>query len=844
MVNFRSKLKGTIVQNTTNPIEIYSNLDRQATAGPLRPAQEQVLTNWFDNHRSDKDIIIKLHTGEGKTLIGLLILQSRLNSKNGPCLYICPSKQLAQQVGNDAVKFGVKCIVDQGGDIPLDFIEGKSILVSYVQRVFNGMTKFGLDNAYTKMGTIVLDDSHACIESIRSSFSLRAKRESKTFSFLLSLFESSLRRQGEGSYLDIKNNSSSNILMVVPYWDWIDKKQEVAEFFSENREEEGVKFCYPLLKNIWQNCTAYFTERGVEITPDHNLLHRFTFFTNCDQRILMSATTQDDSFFIKGLGLSAYSILNPLKNQGSLWSGEKMILFPSMINELFSTDNIREFASTPSPKGMVSNVIIVPSFKLAEEYTKLGSHLAYSKNMDDELSYLKSGGYNDHSVVFVNRYDGIDLADNQCRILVLDSLPVMGNLSDRYELSCRDDSDIINRKIAQKIEQGLGRSVRSEKDYSVILINGEDLVRFIKTSSHQKYFSPQTRKQIEIGEEVSDMVKEEQTSDDGRHAFVKVINQCLGRDQLWKQYYKENMDSIQYEGDDHPYLHQVQKEAEAERAYSKANYQEAEGIYQELSNEMINAGRDLEAGWYLQLVAKMAYHTRKLDADKIQRRAHELNNYVLMPASITYKPLHLINQSSLLLIQGYLKKEGSFEDLNLHIKEIVANLSFGKPASKFETALFELGKLLGCVSERPDQRYKVGPDNLWMLPNEWKFLIFECKNEVNLFRQNITKDEVGQMNNHIGWFHQNYKNINDVTFIHIHPTYTFSRQANYTSPVRIMTPTLLEKFKEHIIGFINEFSTYDLNSLSEDYIHSALERNLLSFPLIVKKFTMDAVQQH
>ena len=79
----------------------------------------------------------------------------------------------------------------------------------------------------------------------------------------------------------------------------------------------------------------------------------------------------------------------------------------------------------------------------------------------------------------------------------MDSKPVFGNLSDRYEQSCRQDSDIVATKVAQKIEQGLGRSVRGEKDYSVIMMIGEDLVRFVKSTQTQRFFSSQTRRQIQ-----------------------------------------------------------------------------------------------------------------------------------------------------------------------------------------------------------------------------------------------------------------------------------------------------------------------------------------------------------
>ena len=57
-------------------------------------------------------------------------------------------------------------------------------------------------------------------------------------------------------------------------------------------------------------------------------------------RILMSATTQDDSFFIKGLGFNIEAVKNPLINPKQKWSGEKMILIPSLIHESLDRDTI------------------------------------------------------------------------------------------------------------------------------------------------------------------------------------------------------------------------------------------------------------------------------------------------------------------------------------------------------------------------------------------------------------------------------------------------------------------------------------------------------------------------
>lgn len=77
MVNFGKALKSNSLKKQINPIDIYDTLDRKSATGPLRPVQHEVLKEWFENKREQRDLIIKLHTGEGKTLIGLLITRWR-----------------------------------------------------------------------------------------------------------------------------------------------------------------------------------------------------------------------------------------------------------------------------------------------------------------------------------------------------------------------------------------------------------------------------------------------------------------------------------------------------------------------------------------------------------------------------------------------------------------------------------------------------------------------------------------------------------------------------------------------------------------------------------------------
>ena len=842
MIDFTKKIPGSSPVKQVDPVALYDNLDRQTTAGPLRPIQEVILHDWYNHRFGDKDVIVKLHTGEGKTLIGLLMLQSRLNAGKGPAIFVCPTIQLAKQAAKDAVKFGISHILDLGHtDIPEEVIEGKKLWITYIQRMFNGLTIFGIDNYGKSIGTIVVDDSHACIESIRNAMSLHIKRDHQLFRTLLAVFSTDLRQQGEGTFYDIEGNDYSTEVMQVPYWAWIEKTGEVSKLLYQYSEEIEFKFVYPLLKDILKDCTAYVSSQYIEITPDFSLMHRFLFFANCNQRIFMSATTQDDSFFIKGFGLSRQSILNPLIDTTKKWSGEKMILFPTRVDDGITMEMMRQYICNIGAKGTAKCVALVPSRRIGENYKLYGATVPVGDEITKELEYLKSDeNPNPHTVVFVNRYDGIDLADNQCRILMIDSKPSLGTLVDKYEQSCREDSDIVATKVAQKIEQGLGRSVRSEKDFSVIFMISEDLVRFVKSSQNQKFFSPQTRQQIKIAEDMLQMLKED-AHIEGKKVIPNIIAQCLNRDEGWKAYYHQSMQQTEDAENVHPYISIIEQEDKAEHQILHGLYNDAFETYQQIAN--LFRDRAFEKGWYLQKAAKCKYFINKIDARALQSVAHRCNLYLLKPEDLRYDPIDQINQRAVELSLQYIKKHPSYQDFQIHLNAVLSDLSFGISSKKFEAALHEIGLLLGYISQRPDQVANAGPDNLWMEPATRQFFAFECKNEVLSGRTSINKSEVGQMNNHIGWFEKNYKTDTNVSYIHIHATNVISGQANYNQEVRIMTPAKLNELRSSVNDMVKELAKYKLNSLNEHVITEVLRVNHLMASDIKSRYTVEAIKQ-
>ena len=171
-------------------------------------------------------------------------------------------------------------------------------------------------------------------------------------------------------------------------------------------------------------------------------------------------------------------------------------------------------------------------------------------------------------VAIASRYDGIDLPDNSCRVLIFDSLPNAQTLVDEYADSTRSQSDITAMRIARAVEQGLGRSVRGERDYCAVILIGPELVKMVRSQKTRMLLSDQTRKQIEIGLEIAQMARTEAGGADPYETFISIVNQSLKRDDGWKQFYTEQMDSIVPSASSYDVLDIFEKELTAEVAVS------------------------------------------------------------------------------------------------------------------------------------------------------------------------------------------------------------------------------------------------------------------------------------
>ena len=832
MVDFKKRLAGKKVEKPVDPVKLYDTLDRAHDKGPLRPSQLSVLNDWYAHHQAERDVIVKLHTGQGKTLIGLLMLQSRLNDSKGPALYMCPDNFLIDQTCEQAKQFGIAtCRADP--DLPDDFLNSEKILVTSVQKLFNGLTRFGLHRRSIDIGTLLMDDAHACADRIREQCRIRIPSNEQAYSALKTLFAEDLEQQGVGTYADICNEKR-DALLPVPYWAWIGRETEVANILSTNAQSDSIRYAWPLLKDMLGQCQCVISGAAIEIEPYIPPLSAFGSYWSAPHRIFMSATVTDDAFLVKGLQLAPETIIKPLTYSKERWSGEKMVLLPSLIHEELNRERIVHGFGPPNGKRRHGVVVLAPGFNWTKDWEKYGAVVATKETVATAIEELRKGQY-EKAVVLANRYDGIDLPDDTCRILIFDGRPFSESLTDLYQEHCRPNSEATLMRTIRTVEQGMGRSVRGEKDYSVVIIVGADITRLVRDKDSRKYLSTQMSTQIEIGLEIAEMARQEiEDGESSATALNDLVRQCLGRDDDWKAFYAKQMEKVRPAGANERILRIYAAELAAEQAYGHGDYATAA---EKLQTLLDGGALDREdRAWYLQEMARYQYRSNRTESQRLQVAAHTGNRLLLKPASgVTVAKLTIVSQGRMERIKTWVRQFDDYAQLDVGLSDILSRLVFGTKADKFEHALDELSRALGFAGERPDKEWKEGPDNLWAL-DDTQYILWECKSEVEITRSEINKREAEQMNRSSAWFDKHYAGMT-VKRVIIHPAYVVPSAAAFTHDVEAMRESELKRFVRQIKEFFKAFELLNFKDLSEQHIQKLVNTHRISVSDLLSNYT-------
>lgn len=818
---FSQKMKQFAAQSPNkivNPIDLfYNELIQQKQHDFLRDNQTAFLTAW-QARRHERDIIGVMNTGAGKTLIGLLMLYSKIKEGIGPAVYLCPDNQLVQQVYEQAFLYGIpvcKIIKNENKrqEFPLDFINSKSVLITTFESLFNGKSIFGVKGSLSReiqeIGALLIDDAHECIKKARGKASIRIEKglQNALYNRIFELFSDDLKTQGIGAYNSIIRGDRS-VIKQIPYWSWKNKLDTIMKLLEDNNNQDNknIFFSYDLIIDEMELSECYISGDSIEITPTLIPTYKIPAFDKAKHRYILSATLNNGYELISEMNIEQSAVENPIKID-NVNIGERLILAPKRYHGDIENDDIIDLCMSYSRNYNV--VVIVPNSKRAGIWVKKGAVVFNSDNIINDIQKLKESIVG-KPIVIVNRYDGMDLIDDMCRILVIDGMPTKEGLREKIEVLYRENSLFINSKKAQAIEQGLGRAVRSGTDHNVVILMGQELLKFIGTNNNKKLFSPVVQSQLEFGfslVEGSELL-------DKSHAIAALkegIDTCLGASEEWRHFHKQLINEAfqNYEQIDFKDLINI---AILERQSYKASNVRNEKLIDENMQSLIKELNDEDKAWYTQLYAYLLYNLNPQRATDLQTTAYEKQNSLIKPLTpVKSKVVKKIGNQITSFKENVWKYDRG-TDICLAINSITASLIYSPDMyyKKFEKAMKDLGEFLGFNTSQPDNETDDGPDNFWRGEN--KSFVIECKNNsIN----NISRDEANQMFASIRWYQSKHQEQENMIPIMMHRSSMLENNAHANGEFYVIDEARLSTLKENLLELSKKLSQKAPNSWVE-----------------------------
>lgn len=703
---------------------------------------------------AESDIAIELPTGGGKTLVGLLIAEWRRRSLGHRVAYLCPTVQLARQVAQKASDYGLDVVTLvrkqsdwDDGDF-LRFQRGQAIAITGYSQIFNSNPR--LDSAQT----LILDDSHAAEKAVASNWSIQTGRSDLLYVALVSalgpyLPEDLVRRIDKN---DGDPAGRSHVAMVGPEAMTV-VAGEIEEALSEYATDRNDSNTYTktMLGTSVGNCLAFVSPFEILIRPYIPPTAAHAAFAGAEQRVYMSATLGVAGELERAFGVPRIKRVSP-SSEDLQGFGRRLFLIPQAATT--RSNEVIQQAIAAAGRALV----LTPSdWQLEEAVERLvpeGTTVIRAVDVEDNFDAFER----EIAAVLAlsNRYDGIDLPDDSCRLVVLSGLPAYAHLQERFMMSALRAMSVLSERVRTRIQQGAGRATRNARDYAAVIIRETPLVDFLAREDELRSMSPQLQAEIEFGFD---------NSEDPDTDFMGLLTSFWAQDERWQSAEsalrsRTGECSRSVSATEICLANSSEKEVLCWRAAFLGDLPRAVDLAQEVTDQLIGDDelRPYRAFWFF-MAASWAWVLSRQDAQTWAERARELQReadgcarqlqwsprWLAEPQDAHQDPSETSGRAE--AAAGVLRRigirGGRFEAHLHHVETLLAD----RKASPFEQGIQLLGELLGYESVRPDGQ--ADPDGAWRDGNR-VWIVTEAKTEERADTP-LSADAVRQAATHQEW---------------------------------------------------------------------------------------------
>jgi Rad3-related DNA helicase len=424
-------------------------------------------------------VALQLPTGSGKTLVGLLLAEWRRRKNREKVVYLCPTRQLVNQVPEEAAgKYGL-AVEAFTGKIKNYTPDAKAAYTDDRVAVTTYNSLFNINPFFKSPDIIIVDDAHASESYISSQWTLRLSRLQEEDETLFAAVASVLKQV----------LTQVNYTRLTGVWEsledaiWVDKiptdslvkiSGELRAAIAENIGENEQRYAWRMLADHLNACQLYVSSSEIVIRPLIPPTWTHTPFANATQRIFMSATLGAGGDLERLTGRSKIKRLGIPEGWDRQGIGRRFFIFPEKSLTEGETLQLRRNLMRMAKRSLV----LSPSNEAAVAVQKdVADHLRYPTFDAADLEETKASFTAADCAVAVvaNRYDGIDFPNDDCRLLFIEGLPRATNLQERFLMTRMGAQHLFNERIQTRVLQAIGRCTRGLNDYSAVVVTGEEL---------------------------------------------------------------------------------------------------------------------------------------------------------------------------------------------------------------------------------------------------------------------------------------------------------------------------------------------------------------------------------
>lgn len=733
----RFRRRAEPVVGATDPEALFGELPRTPNGvGALWSHQADQLRTYAEEHQQTPDVALELPTGSGKTLVGLLISEWRRRTLGQRVVYACPTKQLARQVLNKANDQGIPAVLLIGSRWYWDqaelarYTRGDAIAISTYSAIFN------LNSHLSDAQTLVFDDAHAAEGFVAEAWALSVGSDEDAYEQLFDALGDAIEPSLVSRMLAPDGPAADGSeVRLIPIGAVARHETAIDQVLAGLEGDASYRF--KMIRANLASCLFYVSRREFYIRPMIPPTFEHDPFTSPTQRLYLSATLGDAGELERAFGRTGIKRVPVPPAWDRTGSGRRFFVFPELAPTPADDDGTSDAGLTGELLDLATKrLVLTPdddsARRIADALEVPASERFTAKDADTGIQPFLDAEVG--TLLAANRYDGMDLAADSCRMMLMAGLPTGSHLQDRFLETKLRASEVLHERIRTRVLQGAGRCTRGPKDWAVVVVEGEDLLRFLSRSEVRRSLPVELQAEITFGLEQSQSPADE---------LLLLTESALAQDDIWQEDAEPELAKLRREASRTPQPTVAELAASATRevrAWTLAWQQDWEAaaraavdVLEHLTAPELRPYRALWAylGSAWSGLAAMDGNAAATErSGELLRKAHKAATGTTWLKEVQPLPSEALDSEPvdeegvdriIELLQG---KLSSSAKVDRQSATMLADLN-QQGAPKYEQALVALGEFLGAESIKPPGQGRA--DAVWIWEPLW--ISVEAKSE-------------------------------------------------------------------------------------------------------------------